>query len=346
MIRHGKPSAALLRHKQSFFEDNDRLLSENRRLAASYAAQPKREKCKNCTAPIAEPSFVKLGVAYSQCPRCGHLNGMHEDTDAFCATVYTDTGGKAYAENYSQQDLEAYRRRVKDIYLPKAEFLCDALRDVDLNPAAHTIADLGAGSGYFVAAAKECGFRAVQGYEVSEVQVGLADAMIGEGALRRHNLDETVKIASSLEDDIVSMIGVLEHLQHPRDVLGALRDNPKVRFLYISVPLYSMSVHLELAFQNIMQRQLSGGHTHLYTNESIDWMCREYKFERTSEWWFGSDFVDLYRIVSVSLESQEDGGVSPGMWADEFLPVLDAMQVELDKRQLSSEVHLFLRSTT
>ena len=92
-----------------------------------------------------------------------------------------------------------------------------------------------------------------------------------------------------------------------------------------------------------MQRQLSGGHTHLTRmNRSIG--CAEHKFERTSEW-FGSDFVDLYRIVSVFGEP-EDGGASPGMWADEFLPVLDAMQVELDKRQLSSEVHLLLRSLT
>ena len=126
---------------------------------------------------------------------------------------------------------------MKDIYLPKAEFLCDALRDVDLDPDAHTIADLGAGSGYFVAAAKECGFRAVQGYEVSEVQVGLADAMIGEGALRRHDLDETVKIASSLEDDIVSMIGVLEHLQHPRDVLVRCGTIRKFAFIYFGPAL-------------------------------------------------------------------------------------------------------------
>ena len=61
-----------------------------------------------------------------------------------------------------------------------------------------------------------------------------------------------------------------------------------------------MSVHLELAFQNIMQRQLSGGHTHLYTNESIDWMCQEYKFERSSEWWFAA-ILSIYTELSPCL---------------------------------------------
>ena len=343
MIRYGKPSAALLRHKQSFFEENDRLLAENQRLAECYIEQPKREHCKNCTFSIGDPSFVKLGVAYSLCSRCGHLNGAHEDTDAFCAAVYTDEGGKAYAETYSQQDRDAYLSRVEDIYIPKAEFLRDSLLDDGHDPSTFSIADLGAGSGYFVAAARDCGFRSVRGFEVSEVQVGLAETMIGEGAVIRHDLEEIEMIAHGLEDEVVSMIGVLEHLQRPRDLLAVLRDNRNVQFVYISVPLYSASVQFEIAFQDIMQRQLSGGHTHLYTNESIDWMCREFGFERASEWWFGSDLVDMYRIISVSLERANVAEEAAAMWTKQFLPALDAMQGELDKHRLSSEVHLLLR---
>ena len=39
----------------------------------------------------------------------------------------------------------------------------------------------------------------------------------------------------------------------------------RIKYLYISVPIFSLTSFIENAFQNIYPRHLSGGHTHLFT---------------------------------------------------------------------------------
>jgi hypothetical protein len=129
LVRFGKPAAPLLRHKASFIRENDDLLAVQMRQAALYRSQPPRERCMTCAAPIGGVTFVKLGVGFSLCNRCSHLNGMHADTDAFCDAIYSADAGEAYAINYAEPDKAAYDARVRDIYTPKIDFLFDALRD-------------------------------------------------------------------------------------------------------------------------------------------------------------------------------------------------------------------------
>ena len=143
----------------------------------------------------------------------------------------------------------------------------------------------------------------------------------------------------------MSMIGVLEHLQNPREVLASLVANGRVRYVFLSVPLFSPCVYLEMAFPGVFHRQLSGGHTHLFTDESLDWMCRAYQLERISEWWFGTDVVDLYRTVRVSIETQGASERTRAHWTNQMLPALDQMQRALDEQHAASEVHVLLRKT-
>jgi hypothetical protein len=341
LIRFGKSAGPLIALKQNFFADNEALCADSRRIAELYAAQPRRTRCKCCDERLGAPSFRKTGIDYMLCQRCGHLNGAHEDSDAFCAALYTNAGGAGYAGTYSAADRDAYWRRVRDIYVPKAAFLRDAL-------AAHqdagrlAYADLGAGSGYFVAALRELGLERSHGYEVSEVQVALAGENLGPGAVRLMAMDALLETAATLDCDVVSMIGVLEHVQQPRQLLAALRANPRVRHLFISVPLFSPCVFLEMAFPKVFPRHLSGGHTHLYTERSLDWTCAEFGLSRAAEWWFGTDMVDLFRAVTVELERGNAVTDRPGLWAGMFGPAIDDVQLALDQRKLASEVHMLL----
>lgn len=341
--RYGKPSGPLLSLKSHFFSDNERLLDEQRQLAALYAQQARRTRCKACDNPIDKVAFSKLGVDYMICPRCGHLNGAYEDSDAFCAAVYTDASGAAYARAYSAADREAYRIRTRDIYVPKAKFLVESLATLGEDPGTLSYADLGAGSGYFVAALRSTGLVTVRGHEVSATQVALANDMAGEELVEMHALDETVALAGQLQANVVSLIGVLEHLQQPRQLLAALRSNPSVSYVYISVPLFSPSVFFELAFPEVMQRHLSGAHTHLYTESSLEWTCREFSLRRMAEWWFGSDIVDLYRGILIRLAQNEATAESAAIWQEMLKPAVDGMQESLDSRRLSSEVHMLLK---
>ena len=286
---------------------------------------------------------MKMDTEYFFCGQCGHLNGGHEDTDAFCDFVYTQAGGQQYGATYSAETEVQYRRRLSDIYAPKAEFLFAALAEYGEEPLDLHYGDLGAGSGYFVGALLNAGAKGVRGYEVSEVQVRLGNAMLGGEWLTSHDLADTAGIASRLETEVVSLIGVLEHIQQSAEVLAALARNDRVRYLYLSVPLASPCIFFEMAFPQIMPRQLVAGHTHLYTDQSLDWMCAAHGFERVAEWWFGTDLVDLYRSVLVTLEQSPRLAGAASRWDVLWRPAIDDLQLALDQRHLSSEVHLLLR---
>ena len=342
LVRYGKPSADLIAIKQSFFRENAQHLAHSRELGAIYRRQPARTKCKCCDGALDGVGFTKQDIDYVLCGRCGHLNGRHEDTAEFCRTVYTADDGKDYAANYAAEDREAFDRRIEVIYLPKARFLIDGLRNAGATPEALSFADIGAGSGYFVGAMRRAGLGRAVGYEVSAAQCALAGAMVGDGSVQRLELDGEAALVRQLDTAVVSLIGVLEHVRNPRALLAAIHDNPKIRYLFLSVPLFSPSVYFEMVFPGAMQRQLSGGHTHLYTESSLDWTCREYGFGRVAEWWFGTDLVDLYRSVLVNLEGDPALRAMAGPWSQSWAGAIDEMQLALDKRKLSSEVHLLL----
>lgn len=341
LIRYGKKNVLGL--KQSFFAQNRDLLANQLRINAIYAAQPLRRNCKLCDGPLSDTGgFTKHGVDYVQCPVCQHLNGRHEETDAFCAAVYGDDGGASYARNYTSADVDAYRRRVDEIYVPKARFLLEALAAQGF-AAGQGFADFGAGSGYFVSALQACGVGKITGYEVSEAQVSLARQMNPGATMVQHGLEKTISLARETQADVVSMIGVLEHLGDPRGVLAALRSNPHVRYFYISVPLFSSSVVIEALFPEVMPRQLSGAHTHLFTEGSLRHMEKEFGFQSVAEWWFGTDMTDLFRSFVVQLAGTERARELEPFAAGQLLSVIDELQLALDQRRLSSEVHMLFK---
>jgi hypothetical protein len=338
LTRFGKPSADIAQFKRVFVTQNDALLKRQREWASLYTAQPRRERCMACAAPIGAPDFFKVGIPFSVCQSCGHLNGHHQDTDAYCAALYTSDEGTDYAKVYSSGDRAEYRERVGKIYSPKAEFLFDGLRAEGVDPLSVEYADFGAGSGYFLAALSHAGAKDITGYEVSGAQIELARAMLPGVSINRHDLSDIVELSRTCAATVVTMIGVLEHLQRPRDVLSALRDNPSVRYLYISVPLFGPSVFIELAFPQVMQRHLSGAHTHLFTDASLSHIAREFDMVRVAEWWFGTDIPDLMRCLNVTLPDGARERAS-GVLA----PMIDALQLVIDERKASSEVHILAR---
>lgn len=341
--RYSKPSGPLLSLKQNFFDENDALLEKGQEINRIYIQQPKRDRCKNCDNRLEDGNFSKQEITYSFCLKCGHLNGLHQDTVDFCSFVYTNAGGASYSDNYSSKNKIAYLQRVKDIYMPKATFLRDSLSELGESPNFLTYSDFGAGAGYFVSALTNISIRNVAGYEVSDSQVNLGNSMMQQELLNRHSLDETVNLAASVHSDIVSMIGVLEHLQNPREILDALKNNKNVRFLYISVPMFSPCVFFEMVFPVVMQRHLSSGHTHLYTEGSLQWLAKEFDMQQVAAWWFGTDMVDLFRCITVQLNKQVETKKMVADWTKMFAPLIDVMQAEIDKKHLSSEVHMLFK---
>jgi hypothetical protein len=339
--RYGKSSEGILNVRQNFFDENDASLQRVKSQAAIYIAQPRRLRCKLCNEPLPDrPDFTKLSIPYASCRRCGQLNGMHEDTDAFCRAVYLE---ESYATYYGSADAERYRYRADAIYAPKVDFLSEALAADGHALADLSVADFGSGSGYMVAALIGAGAAHVVGIEVSPHQVAYARQMVAADRFQLIDIADTVTTVRGLDADVVSIIGVLEHLQDQRAVLQALCDNPRVKYVLLCVPLYGLCVFLEMVFPNIHPRHLITDHTHLFTEQSLRWMEQAYGFARCAEWWFGSDMLDLYRQVLVSLsETSETSGMTDE-WTRRMRPLIDPMQLAIDKQRLASEVHLVLR---
>ena len=336
----------MIKQKQSFFSDNDKHVKEQKKTSSIYVQQPTRLYCKNCGKPLkVEHDFIKNDIEYKICDVCTHLNGAYDDTNEFCSAVYTGGEGKDYAQNYKSSDIEDFNYRLSSIYIPKAEFLYTSLMNDNVEPHKMKYLDVGAGSGYFVGALNKIGLKNISGTEVSKYQVDYGNGIMGENFLSTHKLDDTNRLLQECDADVVSFIGVLEHLQDPRGAIEHIKKNNKIKYVYISVPLFSLSVFLEMLSPEVFHRQLSGGHTHLYTKESLQYLVNEFGFDVASEWWFGTDMIDLYRHIFIDMKKSRCSQKLMGLFQDMISPMIDPIQLEIDKQHCSSEVHLLLKNS-
>ena len=184
--------------------------------------------CINCGNKLSEQiSFKKDKIGYILCDKCSHLNGVYRDTNSFCNEIYKEDSID-YKETYNSKDKDTYIYRLMSIYQPKAEFLYSMIKE-EKNPNQLSYFDFGAGSGYFVGALKSMGLKKVYGSEVSIKQVNYANKMLGSDSISHHDFEESIDLLSKTNCNVVSMIGVLEHLQDPRSALKVIKDNKKYR---------------------------------------------------------------------------------------------------------------------
>ena len=344
LVRYGKSYADIWRLKSDFSDRNDEYLSNMRRIADIYRMQPQRTHCKLCGHPLSIQegtfSFHSHGIDYGICPTCGHLNGAYLETDEFSKSVYERNDyGKVYRSGESQ---DAYDYRTETIYLPKAQFLLESLQEFlsDEEIQRLKFLDVGAGSGYFVAAMRHLHMDAV-GIEISESQVEWGNRHLSGGRLSHVAAADIAESIRNASKDGVSFIGVLEHIVSLQDVLDAIEQNERIRYLYFSVPMFSYSAIFESIHPNVFNRQLGGTHTHLFTNESLAWLQRRYHWELRGAWYFGTDIADLFRAVMV--ESRHNSNL---MLAEYFkeksASILDALQNVMDRQKCCSEVHMMV----
>lgn len=333
MEKFSKPFASLRTLKADFFENNRANLEKVRKINAVYRSQDKRQACKVCDARIGSADIVNSGIEYSICEVCGHLNGLYADTKEFEQAIYVEHSD-GYAINYLQGD---YNKRVAAIYEPKVDFLLDVLSEFPVNPI--TISDFGCGGGYFVKAAQNKGIAAT-GYDVSPVLIEAGNKMTAD-SLVLVDSENIYQAVTDTDSTVVSAIGVMEHLSEPNRFLQCFVTS-RATFLYLSLPLFSLSVFLENSFPSVFPRQLSGGHTHLYTKESVEFFTRQFGLEVLGSWWFGTDAMDLLR--SLLVQGQINGSSEKALHLlDEKLGgILDDLQSELDRAYFCSEVHVVL----
>lgn len=348
MKKFGKSSKNIINHKV-WQKNNNSQLERSNFLANLYTEQPCREKCKICFSPLGNSvDFSIRNVGYRSCQVCTHLNGIFDDSQEYAKKIYESNDPEKYGKNYIDIDIRKFDKRVSDVYLPKADFLFSTLESKNEKPDSLKYLDIGAGAGHFLAALFRKGVRTPHGLEISSILVRSGEehlAACAPGAKLIHTDNQNLSDAIfSSNSDVISLIGVLEHLANPHDVLKAFNEANNCRYLFLSIPMFSPSVCIEAAFPSIAPRHLEGGHTHLFTEKSINWLSRFYGWTSIGEWWFGSDMIDLLRAVSVTLFEQNPSSNLNALW-QEWLDseTIDAMQLTLDKNHRCSELHILLK---
>lgn len=324
--------------KRDFFEQNGTFLQRAQTLNKMYIAQPKRTNCKLCDAPLGQDiDFTSHNVGYVFCSECGHLNGTHEETEAFVSSLYIDGEGVDYAKNYIDNNFE---QRIETVYSPKAEFLAQ-----NMPQDSFSVFDVGCGAGYFVAACRKQGIAAT-GIDVSDTMIDFGNEKIAQidgdsNALKRVEERDFLDLISTCDAQVVSAIGVIEHVRDPRGLLHSFQQS-KAQYLYFSVPMFSFSALLENVSQSVFPRQLSGAHTHLFTESSIKKMYDMISVSAVAEWRFGTDVQDLFRTMQIKLQEGGASGRILELFADQFGGLADKWQRQLDESHFCSEIHVLV----
>ena len=335
IVKFSKPSVAVIKNKTSFFQQNERHLNHVQNVNEFYKKQPSRDKCKTCEEPLEETDLIIHDVPYSLCQNCNHLNGRHEDTKEFAEFLYSDSDGEDYSKNY----LNDFQSRVDDIYVPKADFLKEVLAENSTHN--FSVTDIGCGGGHFVKACENLNIDAV-GYDVNKMLIKLGSQMLDRNRIEYRDLDLINDLIQDTKTEVLSLIGVLEHLMDPVGALEAFNKSD-ANYLYMQVPLFSFAAIQESMHDDVFPRQLNAGHTHLYTNESIDFLCKKFNFARAGEWWFGTDIVDLFRHLHIKVQSESDK--KPSIIQSYIGDHIDELQKVIDKEKMCSGVNMILQKT-
>jgi ubiquinone/menaquinone biosynthesis C-methylase UbiE len=350
MIKFGKKSKDILDIKGNFITDNLSLFNWQKKLFKIYCKQPKRSKCKNCEIKLNGLKFKKLDIIYILCKNCKHLNGLYDDTEYLSKKFYQTSEQKSYSKIYIENNKKNYNKRLTNIYIPKAKFLLDNLLKKEKNKnkvyKKFKFIDIGCGSGYFISALKKLKIKNICGYDPSNEMVDYGNKINNFQKLEFIEHDMTISKIKSIKgtDPIcVSMIGSLEHIYNQNEILREIKKKKNIKYLYIVVPCFSPSSFIELVFDKNFQRLLAPQHTHLYSEKSLKYLSKMFGFKIISEWWFGADIVDLYRNFVLKIFSKKQLNDEKKLFNDMFLKILDGMQLEIDKKKLSSEAHILFK---
>ena len=307
-IVYSKNSKKILSIKKSFLTFNEKLINQAQIYNKFYKKQPKRKNCKACEKKLPGKVFNSHLASYTICKTCGHFNGLNKDTKKFNEFLYKKDSGK-----FSKFYFKDYKMRVDNISTPKLNFLKKILK------GKKEILDLGSGAGHFL---KACELQSITatGYEVNLPLVNLGKKMLKKNKLKHFKLDDIYDHVLNCDKEIISMLGVIEHLEFPNLIFENFKKS-KAKYLFFAVPLLSLTVFLEHSFQNTFPRVMGGLHNHLYSEKSLNYIFKKYRLKIIGEWWFGSDIMDLMRSILINSK-----------------PINKIM----DKKKLCSDVHMII----
>ena len=332
IIKYSKNINDIFNLKKELVTSNKKQLKNTIRINKEYKKLKLRKHCIICQFSLKNPDFVSHTVPYSICKKCGHLNGIYLMSKKFNEKIYSSNLGKNYSSLYSRN----YKSRVEKIYLPKVRFMKKVIKK------RIKVLDFGCGNGHFVKACENLKIKA-EGIDPNQELIRLGQKYLKSNSIKKLNFEESIDEIMTTDANLVSFIFVLEHLENPKKIFEAFSKS-SAEYIYFSVPMFSFVVLIENCFQNIYPRQLGGPHTNLYSIESINFIIKKFNLKITGEWWFGTDFFDLYRNILLS-SNYKTRSYKKKLDAL-FLNQINDFQKVLDRSKLCSAVHLILKKNS
>lgn len=334
-LKYSKSASFYKSIKGDFLSENEAHLRQALRKNKFYTTQPKRVNCKLCGDRLpTEADFTKHLVSYVFCESCDHLNGLFDDTAEYAEYLYTQDGGKNYAQFYKD---DKYQQRLDNIYMPKVEYLQSIVGCTDF-----TLYDFGCGLGHFVECANRLGISA-KGGDVSERLVSAGNELSSLQSdiepLELIHISDGSKKLENLKVDVLSSLAVIEHLHDLDEYISSVRA-ADFKYFYYSVPTYGFSVTIENIFERIFPRHLSAGHTHLFTEKSRVLLEKKLGVKSISEWRFGTDIQDLRRSIEINLQRKSVSQRYLRRVREELDFMQDELQSAIDRSHLCSQVHV------
>lgn len=222
--------------------------------------------------------------------------------------------------------------------MPKADFMKECFEKEGIDYKKFKFLDVGAGSGFLTCALDRLGLD-VCGVEISKEQVDFGNRMIGKNLLNLLEEDGVTDRIKNATEDVLIFIGVFEHVLNLSEILEIITNNPNIKYVFFSVPVFPMSVMWEAITPDIYNRHLGNGHTHMFTLSSLNYVYEKYRWNVVGQWNFGTDMGDLFRTLYVKLKKDGNEDLSE-ILKEVFLPVLDEMQLVIDKKGMFSQVHV------
>jgi len=194
-----------------FQENVTRIRQENEKNFSSGSLE-KVASCPICSEPSANNRLeaVFYGGKYFVCRRCDHRYVIERPTQQSLEEFYSEN--EAYQSTYA--DPKSLKERMDGVVIPKLKWVVEQFkRQYGREPK--SILDVGAGSGHFVAAARDRSYQA-DGVELSQYGIEFARRNFG---IELKKVD-FIKDADSLSSyDVITFWGCIEHVPQPMQML-------------------------------------------------------------------------------------------------------------------------------
>jgi len=320
-VRLGKPIDILSLKWDNLerFRKKIKDISSSRRKLYAHESLDPVKTCPVCDYKTAQNNVLIeiYGAQYTRCPQCMHHFVRARPSKQALEEFYAHN--QDYQKTYA--DPKTLERRMQDISLPKAEWVCEEYQRVfDRKPV--SLLDVGAGSGHFVHACRQMGLVA-DGVEISASGRKFCKENFGFELIDK---DFCKEWESFTKYEVICFWGVIEHVPNPREMLTAAHHilSSQKGLVVAEVPRWScFGTEVQSIYTDTIVRHLDPlGHIQLFTDSSLATIFRRSGWNVSGAWYFGMDMYELLMQATLELNSPEV--------IEKLGPHLGALQKDLD----------------